>query len=119
MSTIEIAVDDSYGSAVILSVTGEIEGSGARILRDRAYELIEGGRGRMIIDLTAVSTMDWTVLGVLIGLGAKLQDDRGRLAVISDVSEPGNMLAVSGVDSPFTVVATIQEGLETVGALAD
>jgi anti-anti-sigma factor len=118
-NTIEIAIDDSHGSAVVLSVIGDVEGAGIRSLRDRAYESIEIGHERMIIDLTAVPTMEWTVLGMLIRLGTQLQNGRGRLAVVSGQSDIASMLSTPGVDYPFAVVATLEDGLNAIGNGAD
>jgi anti-anti-sigma factor len=98
----------------VLSVTGDVVGAGTRSLRVRAYESIEIGHERIVIDLTRVSTMEWTVLGMLIGLGTQLQNGHGRLAVVSGDSDVANMLRMPGVDYPFTVVATLEEGLEVI-----
>jgi len=95
-------------------VTGDVEGAATRSLRDRAYESIEVGHERMVIDLSGVSSMEWTVLGILIGLGTQLQNGHGRLAVVSGKSDIASMLTTAGVDYPFTVVATVREGLEAI-----
>jgi anti-sigma B factor antagonist len=95
-------------------VTGDVEGAAIRSLRDRAYESIAIGHQRLVIDLTDVSTMEWTVLGLLIGLGTQLQNGHGRLAVVSGESDVASMLTMPGVDDPFTVVATLREGLDVI-----
>jgi anti-anti-sigma regulatory factor len=95
-------------------VTGDVEGAGTRLLRDRAYESIGIGHERMVIDLSGASTIEWTVLGVLIGLGTRLQNGRGRLAVVSGKSDIASMLTTPGADYPFAVVSTVREGLEAI-----
>ncbi len=100
-------------------MTGDVEGAGTRSLRDRAYQSLEIGHERMVIDLTAVSTMEWTVLGILIGLGTQLQNGHGRLAVVTGKSDIGSMLRMPGVDYPFAVVATVQQGLEAIRPSTD
>lgn len=90
------------GSSVV-SAWGEVDVATAPGLRDRLKQVIERDQGPVVVDLTAVTFIDSTGLGVLIG-ARKQCDDKGRaLRVV--MSEPRilKVFEITGLTEFFDV----------------
>jgi anti-sigma B factor antagonist len=98
------------GSSVV-SPWGEVDVATAPALRDRLEQVIESDQGPVVVDLTAVTFIDSTGLGVLIG-ARKQCDDNGRaLRVV--MSEPRilKVFEITGLTEFFDVQPSLGPAL--------
>ena len=95
----------------VIAVRGEIDLFTAPELKQALTEAIEGGEHRVAIDLTDVSFLDSTALGVLIGAVKRLRSRGGALAIVNTEPSIAKTFEITGLDQIFTIVASRAEAL--------
>jgi anti-sigma B factor antagonist len=98
----------------VIAARGEIDLFTAPELKQVITEVIENGERRVAIDLSEVSFLDSTALGVLIGAVKRLRSRGGALAVINTDSSIAKTFEITGLDQIFTIVASRAEALEAL-----
>lgn len=96
------------GQVHIVHVSGEIDVTSAAVLRDALEALIADGRRRLTLDLTHVSFMDSTGLGIVVGRLRRLTRHGGTLTVAASHARVLRVFAITGLDQ----VLQLHEGLE-------
>jgi len=81
----------------------------------RSISEAESGVSRVVIDLSAVTFIDSTALGVLIGGVRRLHSGGGAMALVVTGRPVQRVLSITGLDRVFTIHATLDEA---VAALA-
>jgi anti-sigma B factor antagonist len=97
----------------VIAVTGELDLSTAPRLKWTLVDALEAGIGALIVDLSRVTFIDSTALGVLVGVRRRL-DGGERLAVVCAHSEVLQIFELAGMDSAFAIFATLDEALAHV-----
>jgi len=105
-----IAGVERSGSATIVRLAGELDLYNAHVVRDALLEAAEEKPERLVVDLTEVSFLDSTALGVLIEARKTLPNRRGFLLAAPGL-ETRRALEVSGLDRHFSVHDTVDEAL--------
>ena len=108
---IEIEVAQRGGSTVV-AARGEVDVATAPALRDGIDKAVDDGGGAVVVDLTGVTFIDSTGLGVLIG-GRKRCIDAGReLRVV--VTEPRilKVFEITGLTELFAIHGSLTPALE-------
>jgi anti-sigma B factor antagonist len=95
----------------VIAARGEIDLFTAPELKQVITDVIESGERRVAIDLSEVSFLDSTALGVLIGAVKRLRSRGGALAVINTDSSIAKTFEITGLDQIFTIVASRAEAL--------
>jgi anti-sigma B factor antagonist len=103
----------------VLAVRGEIDLFTAPELKQVLAEAIEGGRIRIIVDLTDTTFLDSTALGVLIGAVKRLRSRDGALAIVNVDDNIAKTFEITGLDQIFTIVPTRDEAIEAVDPARD
>jgi anti-sigma B factor antagonist len=103
----------------VLAVRGEIDLFTAPELKQVLAESIEGGRVRIIVDLTNTTFLDSTALGVLIGAVKRLRSRDGALAIVNIDDNIAKTFEITGLDQIFTIVPTRDEAVEAVDPARD
>jgi len=103
----------------VLAVRGEIDLFTAPELKQVLAESIEGGRIRIIVDLTDTTFLDSTALGVLIGAVKRLRSRDGALAIVNIDENIAKTFEITGLDQIFTIVPTRDEAIEAVDPARD
>ena len=103
----------------VLAVRGEIDLFTAPELKQVLAEAIEGGRIRIIVDLTDTTFLDSTALGVLIGAVKRLRSRDGALAIVNIDDNIAKTFEITGLDQIFTIVPTRDEAVEAVDPARD
>jgi anti-sigma B factor antagonist len=98
----------------VIAARGEIDLFTAPELKQVITEVIENGERRVAIDLSEVSFLDSTALGVLIGAVKRLRSRGGALAVINTDSSIAKTFEITGLDQIFTIVSSRAEALEAL-----
>ena len=103
----------------VLAVRGEIDLFTAPELKQVLAESIEGGRIRIIVDLTETTFLDSTALGVLIGAVKRLRSRDGALAIVNVDENIAKTFEITGLDQIFTIVPTRDEAVDAVDPARD
>jgi anti-sigma B factor antagonist len=102
----------------IVAVTGEIDLFTAPEFKQRVSAPIDAGRMHVVVDLTETTFIDSSSLGVLIGAHRRLRRHRGRLVIVCASDAIVKTFRITGLDSVFTIVSSLDEALDgdAVGA---
>jgi anti-sigma B factor antagonist len=102
------AVDDETH---VVAVTGEIDLFTAPEFKQRVSAPIDAGRIHVIVDLTETTFIDSSSLGVLIGAHRRLRRLEGSLVIVCRNESTVKTFRITGLDSVFTLVPTLEEAL--------
>jgi anti-sigma B factor antagonist len=82
----------------VLSARGEIDYEGSPELQAGIERTIEEGCTRLVLDLSEVTFIDSTGVGVLVGALAKLEEVGGALAVVSTQDNVLRVFEITGLN---------------------
>ena len=88
----------------LVAVTGEIDLFTAGELKARLTAAIETGRSRIVVDLSEVTFIDSSSLGVLIGAHKQLMRSNGGLVIVCHDRTMMNTFKITGLDKVFEIV---------------
>ena len=103
----------------VVAVRGEIDLFTAPELKQVLAEAIEGGRTRIIVDLTETTFLDSTALGVLIGAVKRLRSRDGALAIVNIDENIAKTFEITGLDQIFTILSSRDEAVSAVSGARD
>jgi anti-sigma B factor antagonist len=101
----------------VLAAGGDIDYNATPRLREHIVGHIESGKRRLVLDLTSVTFIDSTAIGVLIGALVKLQDAGGGSVVVVCAEDNDKVLRIfeiAGVDNVIAVHSTREEALSAL-----
>ena len=117
---IEFSIEDRRvrDDVHLVAVTGEIDLFTAPEFKQSLSRPIEDGAARVVVDLTATTFIDSSSLGVLIGAHRRLKQRNGSLIVVCDNDTIVKTFKITGLDSVFTLVPSLDDALDgdAVGA---
>jgi anti-sigma B factor antagonist len=90
----------------VISVRGEIDLFTAPEFQQRIATPIDDGATRVVVDLTEVTFIDSSSLGVLIGAHQRLKPRGGGLVIVCDDRTIVNTFKITGLDSVFEIVSS-------------
>ncbi len=106
----EVSFDETEeAGAAVLVVRGEVDLSSAPQLRQRLLGLATAGPTTVVVDLTDVSFIDSTGLGVLVSALKRLRAEGGDLRLVVNRPQIAKVLEITGLDTVFLVAATAEE----------
>ncbi len=110
---IEFSIKDRAAGrdAHVVAVTGEIDLFTAPEFKQRVMAPIAAGVDHVIIDLTETTFVDSSSLGVLIGAHRRLKSRGGRLMVACDNEAIVKTFRITGLDSVFSLVDSVEAAL--------
>ena len=100
--------DDGAG---VVTVSGEVDMYTAPQLKQCLLDLVDGGAKKIVVDLSAVTFIDSTALGVLIGGVRRLHGAGGAMALVVTGRAVLRVLSITGLDRVFSIHATLDEAL--------
>lgn len=101
----------------VLTVSGDLDLASAPQLKWTLVELLEQGAERYVIDLSGLTHIDSTGLGVLVGFSRRLEG-RAHMALACLPAAQRRVLAITGLDEAFDCFTTLDEALSVpAGAL--
>ncbi len=98
---------------VVVAVSGEVDTFTGPQLRSALLEALESGPARLIIDLSAVTFLDSSGLGVLVGARRRMAEQGRRTVLVITSPTLLRLLAITALDRSFTVCATLEEARST------
>ncbi len=95
----------------VVAVRGEIDLFTAPELKQKLTDAIEGGKSRIVVDLTQTSFLDSTALGVLIGAVKRLRTREGALVIVNVDQNIAKTFEITGLDQIFTILSTRDDAI--------
>ena len=108
--TFEIA-EKRIDSVSVVTVTGEIDVATAPDLRECLLAQEADRVSAIVVDLTGVSFIDSTALGVLVGAYRRQEDAGGALKLVVTESRILKVLEITDLASVFPVFANVDEAV--------
>jgi anti-anti-sigma factor len=105
---------DAGDQPMVLVVGGELDHHASPGLREHIAGLIDAGERRLVLDLSAVTFIDSTAIGVLVGAAVRLQETSGGTVAV--VCGPENVRVrrifdIAGVESVITLCPSRDDAL--------
>jgi len=95
----------------LVELSGEVDLYTAPRFKEDLVGLIETGVEAIVIDLSRVTFIDSTALGVIIGGVKRMRERDGRLAIVAGSRPVVRILDITGLDKVLTVFDTRAEAL--------
>lgn len=102
---------EEVGVRTVVHVAGEIDVASADRLRERVALLLSEGRTDLVVDLTGVSFMDSTGLGLLVGTLKRVRLAGGRFELVVDSERLLKVFRITGLTQVFTIHDTLEGAL--------
>lgn len=99
----------TFNGHSVVRADGELDVSTAPQLRQTITTALDDGDGTVIVDLTAVTFMDSTTLGVLIGVHNRVREDGGALGLVCPEEKLRRVFRITGLDKVFTLYDTVED----------
>jgi anti-sigma B factor antagonist len=96
-------VSDGRG---LIELSGEVDLYTAPRFKDDLIALIDDGVADIVVDLSGVTFIDSTALGVIISGVKRLHDHDGHLALVAASRPVVRILSITGLDRVLTIFAT-------------
>lgn len=106
------SVSTISGAVTVVAVAGEIDVYTAPILRDHLDQLIDAGSYRLVVDLGAVTFMDSTALGVLVGRLKLVRGHGGSLVLACRHDRVLKVFTITGLDKVFQILPTAEAAID-------
>ena len=105
-----VTATERRDGAFVVSLGGELDLYNAHIVRKELIDAADQGPERLIVELSGVSFMDSTALGVLIEARTRLAN-RSAFLLVSPGLETRRALEISGLNRHFAVHDSLDEAL--------
>jgi len=102
------------GETHVIELGGEIDLYTAPEFKERMIQLIDGGKKRIVVDLSGATFIDSTTLGVLVGGVKRLRPAGGALALVCTDQNITKIFEITGLDRVFSILATRDEALQAL-----
>jgi anti-sigma B factor antagonist len=100
----------------LVSVSGELDFFTAPQLEVAIQSASDGQGPRLIVDLSAISFIDSTALGILLKHVTRLAARGGSLIVVSNDPRISRLLEITGLQDRIATRATLQEALDELAS---
>lgn len=97
--------------ATLITISGDVDGRAAPIVRDSLVDAIENTGGLIILDLTDVLYTDSMGLGMLVGALKRANEYGVRLRFVITTPQVLKVLNITGLNRIFDLYATVDEAL--------
>lgn len=99
------------GETPVLSVRGEIDVQTAPELRERLVQVSQNGHKTVVVDLSEVTFLDSTALGVLVSGLKRFRSDGGDLRLVVTGRGVAKVLEITGLVDVFQIFDTAQAAI--------
>jgi anti-sigma B factor antagonist len=93
----------------VITVVGEIDVATAPQLRESLHRVIARGQSTVVLDMLAVTFLDSTALGVLVGGLKRCRELGGELHVVVADARIRKIFEITGLDKVFPLATTLTE----------
>jgi anti-sigma B factor antagonist len=102
---------EPFPGGVVLTLRGELDAYDAPELRSAFADSMPPGTSVVVLDLSAVSFLDSTVLGAIVGFQRRVREADGELRVVLPGSEARRAFELTGLDRVLDVRPTRESAL--------
>ncbi|WP_456443912.1 STAS domain-containing protein [Caldithrix abyssi] len=98
---------------IVLQVSGKIMGGPeAGQINDRIHELIEAGKTKLVIDMSALELMNSSGLGIFIGAVNTLKSNNGRLVMANVPERIQQLFKMTRLISIFIITESVEQAID-------
>ena len=98
----------------VIEVDGQVDLYSAPEFKERTARVIRDGAERVILDLSQVTFMDSTGLGVLVGALKRMRAARAELLLVVTDYDIERLFELTGLDGSFQIHRSRDEALESL-----
>ena len=98
----------------LIELGGEVDLYTAPEFKERMVQVIDGGKTRLVVDLSKATFIDSTTLGVLVGGMKRLRPSGGSMALVCDDQNIQKIFEITGLDRVFPIHESREEALSAV-----
>lgn len=109
----------SHGDRTVVHLGGEIDVYTAPLVREKLDDQLREGRTDLVVDLTDVTFLDSTGLGVLVGRLKRVRTLGGSLRLVGSEERVLKVFAITGLDKVFEIHADLDSALAATGEQAE
>jgi anti-sigma B factor antagonist len=112
----DVQIDDAgCPDLAVLALGGEVDYEVSPQLRTHVVRAIKAGRRRLVLDLSDVTFIDSTAIGVIAGAVERLDEaGGGSLAVVCTHEKVLQILEITGLDSVITLFGSREEAVSAL-----
>ncbi|EWT03653.1 anti-sigma B factor antagonist [Intrasporangium oryzae NRRL B-24470] len=107
-----------HGDRTVVHLGGEIDVYTAPLVREKLDEQIQAGRTDLVVDLTNVTFLDSTGLGVLVGRLKLARTRGGALRLVGTEERVLKVFSITGLDKVFEIHPDVESALAAAEAEA-
>ena len=106
-----VALERADNGVAVVALAGEVDLYTAPRFKDVLFQAIDEGGALVVVDLTGVSFIDSTALGLLVSGGRRLEQTAGALAIGCPDARIRRILEITGLDTVFGIYSSRGEAL--------
>jgi anti-sigma B factor antagonist len=107
-----VSVTRFGADSFVVAAGGELDLHTSELLREELANVLEAGGHHLLVDLTGVSFMDSTALGVLVGTAKALRPSGGQLVLVADDPRVTRVIELTGLQRVLHVEASLPEAVQ-------
>jgi anti-sigma B factor antagonist len=96
----------------VVAAGGELDLFTSDRLREKLADVLELGGRRILVDLTGVSFIDSTALGVLVGTAKTLRSSGGQMVLVADDPRVTRVIELTGLAGIFRIESSLPEAVQ-------
>jgi anti-sigma B factor antagonist len=112
LDTTRVDVSRFGADSFVVAACGELDLYTSDILREKLANVLGLGGRRVLVDLTGVSFMDSTTLGVLVDAANALCASGGQLVLVADDPRVTRVIEITGLAPLFSIEASLPEAVQ-------
>lgn len=105
-------VEHDENGALRIAVAGEVDVATAPSLREHLYQAVDRATGPVIVDLLAVTFIDSTALGVLIGARERSEAQGRELRLVLKEARIIKIFEITGLTELFSIYPSVSEAVD-------
>lgn len=107
----DVQLEDTGPEVAIIVVGGEVDYEVSPQLKARLMRVIKAGSRRLVVDLTDVTFIDSTAIGVLAGVVERLDEVEGSLSLVCTHEKVMQIFEITGLDNVVTMHPSREDAL--------
>lgn len=109
---VRVSVSRFGADSFVVAVAGELDMHTATPLREQLEEVLDEGGRNLLVDLTGVSFLDSTALGVILEAARSLRSRSGQLVVVADDPRVTRTFRIAGLERVLRLESSLPEGVQ-------
>jgi len=105
-----------HGTVIVVHLAGFLDGHTFIDLEKYLEAIQRAGQRRMIMDLSGLTYIASAGVGLFINIQHRLKNENGNLQLVKPSQSVAEIFSILGLDSLFTIHATVEAGIEAAKA---